>query len=269
VAGAVRQTAELMAAPHWRVVDFISDLHLHAAEPATFSAWKHYMENSHADALFILGDLFEVWVGDDALGADPAAPGANFEDRCVQVLRQAALRRDVFFMHGNRDFLVGARLLGLSKMALLADPTVLVFPASSRLPTQRWLLSHGDALCIDDVDYIKFREQVRSDAWQSAFLARPLAERQALARELRRQSDAKKQTSLAYSDVDATAARQWLQAANASTLIHGHTHRPAEHDLGGPDGLKRVVLSDWDAQAAPPRAEVLRLTGAGLERITL
>jgi UDP-2,3-diacylglucosamine hydrolase len=258
-----------MAPPHWRTVDFISDLHLHAAEPATFAAWKHYMENSQADALFILGDLFEVWVGDDAVSGDPAALGTGFEDRCVQVLRQAALRLDVFFMHGNRDFLVGPRLLGLSNMSLLADPTVLMFPALSQRPTQRWLLSHGDALCIGDVDYIKFREQVRSEAWQSAFLAKPLAERQAVARELRRQSDEKKQTGIAYADVDATAARQWLQAANASTLIHGHTHRPAEHDLGGSGGLKRVVLSDWDAQATPPRAEVLRLTGAGLERITL
>jgi UDP-2,3-diacylglucosamine hydrolase len=274
VAEAVPQTAELMAPPHWRMVDFISDLHLHAAEPATFAAWKHYMESSRADALFILGDLFEVWVGDDVVGGDvfsgaPAARGTGFEDRCVQALRQAALRLDIFFMHGNRDFLIGDRLLGLSNMSLLADPTVLVFPASSGMPARRWLLSHGDALCVDDVDYIKFREQVRSQAWQSAFLARPLAERQAVARELRRQSDAKKQAGFAYADVDATAARQWLEAADASTLIHGHTHSPAVHDLGGRGGLKRVVLSDWDAQATPARAEVLRLTEAGLERITL
>lgn len=251
------------------MVDFISDLHLHAAEPATFAAWKHYMESSQADAVFILGDLFEVWVGDDVVGGAPAAPGTGFEDRCVQVLSQAALRLDVFFMHGNRDFLIGERLLGLSNMALLTDPMVLVFPDSSGMPARRWLLSHGDALCVDDVDYMKFREQVRSQAWQSEFLARPLAERQAVARELRRQSDAKKQAGFAYCDVDASAARQWLQAADASTLIHGHTHRPAVHDLGGSGGLKRVVLSDWDAQATPPRAEVLRLTGAGLERITL
>jgi UDP-2,3-diacylglucosamine hydrolase len=269
MAGAGHQTAELMAPSHWHTVDFISDLHLHAAEPATFAAWKHYMESSKADALFILGDLFEVWVGDDAVSDNPALPGAGFEDRCVQVLHQAAARLELFFMHGNRDFLVGARLLGLCNMKLLADPTVLVFPASPGLDARRWLLSHGDALCIDDVDYMAFRQQVRSEAWQHAFLARPLAERQAVARALRQQSDAKKHAGTDYADVDAVAARQWLQAADASTLIHGHTHRPAAHDLGGHGGLKRVVLSDWDVQATPPRAEVLRLTASGLERIGL
>ena len=269
MAEAVHQTAEIEAPPRWRTVDFISDLHLHSPETATFAAWKHYMENSEADALFILGDLFEVWVGDDVVSDNPAAHGAGFEDQCVQVLRQAAKRLALFFMHGNRDFLVGQRLLGLCNMNLLSDPTVLVFPASPGLAARRWLLSHGDALCTDDVDYMRVRQQVRSEAWQHAFLARPMAERQTVARELRRQSDAKKQAGIGYADVDAAAAQQWLQAANASTLIHGHTHSPAVHDLGGPGGPRRVVLSDWDAQATPPRAEVLRLTTAGLERIGL
>jgi len=171
-------------------------------------------------------------------------------------------------MHGNRDFLVGQRLADLCNMTLLADPTLLVFRSSS---DQRYLLSHGDALCIDDVDYMQFRQQVRSAEWQQAFLAKPLAERQTIARGLRQQSEAKKLVSTDYADVDASAALQWLQAANAKTLIHGHTHKPATHQLDA--AHQRIVLSDWDASATPPRAEVLRLSLSlgvfGLQRIAL
>jgi UDP-2,3-diacylglucosamine hydrolase len=261
---AVPPIAELPAPPAWRTVDFISDLHLQASEPATFSAWQHYLESTPADAVFILGDLFEVWVGDDAVGSDLQDPAAGFDARCVQAMGNAAGRLALFFMHGNRDFLVGQALMDLCNATLLADPTVLVFPAGTG---RRWLLSHGDALCLDDVDYMTFRRQVRSPEWQRAFLARPLAERQAIARGLREQSEARKQSGAPYADVDTQAARQWLQAANSRTLIHGHTHRPAVHDLGG--GLSRVVLSDWDLGAQAPRAEVLRLTADGLHRIAL
>lgn len=269
--------AELMAPPAWRTVDFISDLHLSAGEPTTFAAWQHYLQTTSADAVFILGDLFEVWVGDDVLDQGTLAPGSkakapddsaampgstSCEHRCAQVLRQATERLDLFFMHGNRDFLVGQRFMDRCRATLLADPTVLTFAG------QRWLLTHGDALCLDDVDYLKFRQQVRSPAWQNAFLNKPLAERQALARHMRAQSQVHQQSSQNYADVDSAAARQWLQAASAYTLIHGHTHQPAAHDLG--DGLQRVVLSDWDAQARPPRADALRLTAsAGLQRIAL
>ena len=253
--------AELLASPSWRTVDFISDLHLQAAEPGTFAAWQHYLQSTPADAVFILGDLFEVWVGDDAVSADLSAPNASFEDRCARLLGQTANRLALFFMHGNRDFLIGQRLMDLCNTRLLADPSVLLFAG------QRWLLSHGDALCLGDVDYLQFRQQVRSAAWQQAFLAKPLPERQAIARALRQQSEARKRSATVYADVDAPAARQWLQAAQARTLIHGHTHKPAEHDLG--QGFARVVLSDWDAQATPPRAEVLRLSASGLQRIAL
>ncbi len=264
--------AELTAPPDWRTVDFISDLHLHASGPATFAAWQHYMQSTPADAVFILGDLFEVWVGDDAVsdtvGDHLASTAASFEDQCAQVLGEAASRLPLFFMHGNRDFLVGQHLADLCNMTLLADPTVLVFPSSS---DQRYLLSHGDALCIDDVDYMQFRQQVRSPEWQQAFLAKPLTERQTIARGMRQQSEAKKQSGADYADVDASAALQWLQAANAKTLIHGHTHKPAQHTLQA--GHQRIVLSDWDASATPPRAEVLRLSLSldvfGLQRIAL
>ena len=247
--------AELMAAPTWRVIDFISDLHLQATDAATFDVWRQFMQTTPADAVFILGDLFEVWVGDDALQS------GSFEMQCADAIRQTAARIPVFFMHGNRDFLVGSALMDLCTAQLLDDPTVLVFEG------QRWLLSHGDALCIDDLSYMRFREQVRSPQWQQAFLAQPLAERQAIARGLRQQSEARKKSGAQYADVDSQAARQLLQAVHTSTLIHGHTHQPAEHDLG--DGMRRVVLSDWDAAAWPARAEVLRLSTDGLQRITL
>jgi UDP-2,3-diacylglucosamine hydrolase len=259
---------EINAPVSWRTVDFISDLHLSAETPATFTAWRRYLESTPADAVFILGDLFEAWVGDDSVSDNAASaaaplPTASFEDRCARVLGQAAQRLALFFMHGNRDFLVGQRLMGICHASLLADPTVLVFEG------QRWLLSHGDALCLDDVDYLQFRRQVRSPAWQRAFLARPLAERQAIARELRQKSQnqqaQRKQAGDAYADVDSHAARQWLLAANARTLIHGHTHQPAVHDLG--QGLVRVVLSDWNAETPALRTELLRLGANGLKRI--
>jgi UDP-2,3-diacylglucosamine hydrolase len=256
--------AELLAPPSWRTVDFISDLHLQASDPATFAAWQHYLESTPADAVFILGDLFEVWVGDDAIGGDLHSPAAGFDARCAQVMGNAAGRLALFFMHGNRDFLVGQGLMDLCNATLLQDPTVLVFPAGSG---RRWVLSHGDALCLGDVDYMAFRSQVRTDEWQRAFLAKPLAERQAIARGLREQSEARKKSGVQYADVDTEAARQWLQAAASHTLIHGHTHKPAVHDLGG--GYSRVVLTDWDLAAPVPRAEVLRLTSAGLQRIAL
>ena len=248
-------TPELIAAPTWRAIDFISDLHLQASEAATFNVWRQYMQSTPADAVFILGDLFEVWVGDDALQS------GSFESQCADVIRQTAARIPVFLMHGNRDFLVGSALMGQCNTRLLDDPSVLVFDS------QRWLLSHGDALCIDDLPYMQFRAQVRSPEWQQAFLAKPLAERQAIARGLRQQSEANKQAGTVYADVDTALTRQWLSGASAGTLIHGHTHQPAMHELG--NGLRRVVLSDWDARAQPARAEVLRLTVDGLQRITL
>jgi UDP-2,3-diacylglucosamine hydrolase len=246
--------AELAAAADWRAVDFISDLHLHASEPATFAAWQRFMAQTPADAVFILGDLFEVWVGDDAV-----APG-SFEALCVEVLRAAAERTALFFMHGNRDFLAGPGLMAQCHATLLDDPTVLDFAG------QRWLLTHGDALCLDDVDYMAFRAQVRSADWQSAFLAKPLAERQAIARGIRSQSEARKHSGAPYADVNTAAAVQWLRYAQAATMIHGHTHLPADHTLA--PGLARVVLSDWDAAATPPRAQVLRLDAQGLKRLS-
>ena len=245
----------LEAPPSWRHIDFISDLHLQASEPATWAAWQQYMQSTTADALFILGDLFEVWVGDDVLNTSAdSAPDSSvgFESRCASVLLAASARMPVFFMRGNRDFLVGPDLAKRAGLTLLDDPTVLAFGG------QRWLLSHGDALCLQDVAYMKFRAEVRSPAWQQAFLARPLAERQALARELRSQSEQRKTLNNTFIDLDAQACKDWLMTAQSNTLIHGHTHQMAEHALG--KGMQRVVLSDWELDALPARGEVLRLS---------
>lgn len=247
---------ELVAPSHWRTVEFISDLHLQASEPATVAAFRHYLHTTTADALFILGDLFEVWVGDDAI--DEAG---SFEAEGCAALAAASRRMPLYFMHGNRDFLAGPGFLARTGMTGLADPTVLT------LGGQRIVLSHGDLLCLDDVDYQRFRVQARSSAWQSAFLAQPLATRRAQARGIRQESEAKKKSGATYADVDSPAAIAWLQASRAATLVHGHTHRPAVHPLA--QGLTRVVLSDWDAAALPPRLETLRLSPAGLERIAL
>ncbi|UJB67094.1 UDP-2,3-diacylglucosamine diphosphatase [Acidovorax sp. YS12] len=252
----VPRAEELTAAPAWRTVDFLSDLHLDPGHEATVQALAGYLARTHADAIFLLGDLFEVWVGDDAL-ADPG----SFESRCCALLAQAARQHALYFLHGNRDFLIGEGFARASGAALLPDPTVLAFAG------QRWLLSHGDALCLDDAEYQRFRVLARSPAWQQSFLAVPLAQRRAQARGMRAQSEARKHSSAWYADVDHPAALAWLQAANARALIHGHTHRPATHVLA--PGLLRHVLSDWDLDATPPRAEVLRLTAEGLERLPL
>jgi UDP-2,3-diacylglucosamine hydrolase len=214
------------------------------------------MNRVDADALFILGDLFEVWVGDDA------ARGASFEQQCAEVIRATAQRLPVFFLPGNRDFLVGTELAQVSGLTLLTDPTVFSFG------TGRWLLSHGDALCLADTEYLAFRAQVRDPTWQRAFLAQPLGTRQELARGMRAESEQLKRTGRDYADVDTPAALQWLLAADAPVLVHGHTHKPADHVLDATH--RRIVLSDWDADAVPPRLESLRLHADGrAERVAL
>lgn len=248
---------ELHAGAPWRVLEFISDLHLAQDTPRGVAALEHYFGSTAADAVFILGDLFEAWVGDDARSA-------GFEQHCAALLAQAARRRWVGFMAGNRDFLVGEDLLRECGVHRLQDPTVLV------AFDQRWLLSHGDALCIADVEYQKFRLQVRDAAWQAAFLAQPLARRRALAADMRRASQQRAlgmpQGEL-WADVDAATALGWLDEAGAGTLIHGHTHRPGRVAL---DGTRvREVLSDWELDHGPGRAQVLRLTAGGLQRVPL
>jgi UDP-2,3-diacylglucosamine hydrolase len=246
--------AELKAPANWQVVDFISDLHLQASESQTVRLWEHYMANTRANAVFILGDLFDVWVGDDAIAAPKGSVAIppSFETRCARTLEATSQRCDLFFMHGNRDFLFGVEAASQCQLRLLDDPTVLSFQ------DQRWLLTHGDALCLEDTAYQQFRSEVRSAQWQQAFLAKPLTERRAIAQGLRTQSEAKKRAATVYADVDTAAALAWMEAAKAMDLIHGHTHRPADQTLA--EKHWRHVLSDWDGAVQPERMQVLRLS---------
>ena len=246
---------ELAAPPAWRAIDFISDLHLCDALPRTFQAFEAHLNRTRADAVFILGDLFEVWVGDDMAKT-------GFERRCVQAMAGAASRRHLAFMVGNRDFLAGSELLRQSGTMGLPDPTVL------NAWGQRVLLSHGDALCLADVPYQAFRLEARSPEWQSNFLARPLADRLKIAADIRRQSH-QSQTRRAFdgaadAEIDSAEAVYWMHAMGTPEMVHGHTHRPGSNTLA--PGFKRHVLSDWDLDTAQ-RGEVLRLTRDGFERL--
>jgi len=238
----------------WRAVDFISDLHLDASTSGAFEAWAAHLRHSRADAVFILGDLFEVWIGDDVDEGD-------FEARCIEVLRDAARHRAIAFMAGNRDFLVGDALLESLGVQRLRDPTLLFAFG------QQVLVSHGDALCLGDVAYQRYRRIVRRPGLQRALLALPRSWRSAIGRRARKRSDAMQAPREGgFADVDAAAARGWLEASKAPVLVHGHTHAPASHDLGA--GRVRHVLSDWHLDGdGRARAEVLRWTESGFARI--
>jgi UDP-2,3-diacylglucosamine hydrolase len=240
-----------------QVVEFISDLHLSPELPHTVAAFEAYLRQTQADAVFILGDLFEVWVGDDALQQP-------FEAACVQALLACAHYRLLHVMRGNRDFLLGPAFFAAAEAVDLPDPQ----------PVQAFgetlLLSHGDALCVDDAEYMRFRAVVRTPAWQQDFLAKPLRERLAVATQMRRASREHQgeRDAVTYADVDPGLAAEWLQAAGAHTLVHGHTHRPGSGAFGA--GSVRHVLSDWDLDHAQSgRAEVLRWTAAGFTRHAL
>ncbi|HEX4235906.1 MAG TPA: UDP-2,3-diacylglucosamine diphosphatase [Caldimonas sp.] len=242
------------APPGWRAIDLLSDLHLAENTPEVFEAWAAHLESTDADAVFILGDLFEVWIGDDI-------NERGFEARCVEVLAAAARRRLVTFMPGNRDFLVGDAMLESAGVVRFADPTIVVAFG------ERVLLSHGDALCIDDVAYQRYRSVARRPFVQRAFAVLPLAARRAIGRSLRRQGGRRPTREHgSYVDVDDGAALAWLRDADAATLVHGHTHRPASHVLA--PGTVRHVLSDWELDGSTtPRAEILRWDATGFARI--
>jgi UDP-2,3-diacylglucosamine hydrolase len=250
---------EMLVAPqHWRCIDFISDLHLQTSQPETAKAWFDYMASTslEADAIFILGDWVEVWVGDD--------DDHPFAALCAAVMRQRQRVKTkpcgLYLMHGNRDFLIGTSYADRCEATLLADPTSLDFNGTS------YLLTHGDALCTDDAAYMRFREIVRSEDWQAAFLAKPLTERRDIAQKIRAQSQTVNAQKIEYADVNEALALVWLDTHGCDEMIHGHTHKPTTHALASG---KRHVLSDWDADAAPKRLEILRLTASGIARIKL
>lgn len=215
---------------------FVSDLHLAEDRPATTERFARFLAGAvpGADALYILGDLFEYWVGDDVLGLD-------FPARVAALLRPAARAAPVLFMHGNRDFMVSSRFCAETGIQLIADPTVI------DLYGDRALLMHGDTLCTGDRAYVAFRAQVRNPAWQAAALARPIEERIAIARGMREKSEGAKDSKVeAIMDVAPGAVEAAFSSTGCRLLIHGHTHRPARHEHTA-DGRAcvRWVLPDW------------------------
>ena len=215
---------------------FISDLHLDPSRPAIVAQFEGFLASvaPGADALYILGDLFEYWVGDDGL----ALP---FPRRIAQRLRAASDRVALYFMHGNRDFLAAERFASETGARLIPDPTVV------DLYGTRALLMHGDTLCTGDTRYQAFRSQVRDPAWQKATLALPIEERLVLANRMRVESEGTKQaTRMDIMDVEPEAVARAFSDSGCDLLIHGHTHRPARHVhvVGGRERV-RWVLPDW------------------------
>ena len=230
---------------------FISDLHLDAARPESTELFGRYVDEEacNADALYILGDLFEAWVGDD----DPSPAGAVVAEKLLG-LRNAGV--PVYFMHGNRDFLLGSDYARRAGMTILPDPTVVMLHGK---PT---LLMHGDTLCSDDIAYQHFRTQTRDPLWQRQFLLQPLAARLAFAGQARaksqvHQSALKAQGTMeAITDVNTVTVESTLARFGIDRMIHGHTHRPAVHAHANGE---RVVLGDWYEQGS-----VLRVDSSGM-----
>jgi UDP-2,3-diacylglucosamine hydrolase len=215
---------------------FISDLHLCEERPGTTARFAGFLENvvPGADALYILGDLFEYWAGDDGLALE-------FPARVAALLRPATQAVPAYFMHGNRDFMVASRFCAETGLRLIPDPTTI------DLYGERTLLMHGDTLCTGDHAYLAFRAQVRDPAWQAAALARPLQERIAIARGMRTRSEgAKGDKAEDIMDVSPDAVEQAFASSGCRVLIHGHTHRPARHEhAAGGRACVRWVLPDW------------------------
>ncbi|TCT23565.1 UDP-2,3-diacylglucosamine diphosphatase [Thermomonas haemolytica] len=230
---------------------FVSDLHLDPERPEITALFGRFLDGEArgADALYILGDLFEAWVGDD----DPSDAGAFVADR-LRALVEAGV--PVSFIRGNRDFLLGQAYAARCGMALLDDPTVVDLYGT---PT---LLLHGDLLCTDDTAYQQFRAQTRDPQWQAQFLAQPLAARLAFAAQARAASQARYGELAAQGmaetigDVAPATVQAFFERHGVRRMIHGHTHRPAIHDEG--HGRTRIVLGDWYEQGS-----VLRVTPDG------
>ena len=239
---------------------FISDLHLDAERPQITALFGRFLrdEARGAEALYILGDLFEAWVGDD----DPSDTGALVASG-LRALSDAGT--PVYFIRGNRDFLLGEDFARRAGFVILPDPSVVLLHGK---PT---VLMHGDTLCTDDVAYQAFRTQTRNSDWQARFLAQPLAARLAFAQQARAASKAH-QSGLQHSgtmetitDVSPATVADTLARFRIDTLIHGHTHRPAVHELqvDGRD-CRRIVLGDWYQQGS-----VLRVDPDGIQLQTL
>jgi UDP-2,3-diacylglucosamine hydrolase len=237
---------------------FVSDVHLKPSLPRTTQAFLDLLRirASNAQQLYLLGDIFEYWAGDD----DIATP---YNRQVIDAIRQLSdAGTAVFWIAGNRDFLVSDEFAKTSGATLLPDPYV------TTIAGQRITLAHGDAQCTDDAAYMAFRAQVRQPAWQQAFLAQPLAQRKAIIEGLRNQSrEAQRAKSYEIMDVNAGAIQSLFDATGTSIMIHGHTHRPARHDYShDTTDRSRYVLPDWDCEAEPPRGGWIEIAGDGMIR---
>jgi len=235
---------------------FISDLHLPVSSSPLRDAFAKFLAGParQASALYILGDLFEVWLGDDA-----GLREYSVERACLRALTGAGV--PVYFQHGNRDFLVGTEFGAATGVQMLADPLKIELGG---VPT---LISHGDLYCTDDTSYQRWRRFSRSPACQAVFRALPVAWRERIAGGVRAKSTADKQYKPAdIMDVNDGAIRQAFHQHGVTRMIHGHTHRPASH-LYEVDGraCQRHVLADW----RPEHCEALKLTGSGVERVPI
>jgi UDP-2,3-diacylglucosamine hydrolase len=223
------------------LIFFISDLHLQEDRPALTEAFLRFVDERARSArqLYLLGDLFEYWAGDDDLDAP-------FHSRIVAALRSLSdAGVELFWIAGNRDFLVGDAFAEAAGLTLLPETWVIEDHG------RRIVLVHGDAQCTDDVNYMAFRAQVRQPAWQQQFLAMPLAQRKAIIAGLRdnsRKDQAGKSDEIM--DVTPAAIAAVFAETGTTVMIHGHTHRPALHEVGG---KLRYVLPDWEPEASPPR----------------
>ena len=235
---------------------FISDIHLEDSQATTTNCLLAFLSGParEADAVYILGDLFEYWIGDDALSAS----AHRFAEACKELNSSGVA---CFFMHGNRDFLLGTDYASQSGLTLLPETHVIDLYGT---PT---LLLHGDSLCTDDIEYQTFRQQSRNPAWQAAVLALSVDERVQLARNAR---DASQQhtgaASMDIMDVNSTAVCDTFQEYGVRRMIHGHTHRPASHQHRLADGSQgeRIVLADWYSSGS-----YLRVQADGIESIKL
>jgi UDP-2,3-diacylglucosamine hydrolase len=221
---------------------FISDLHLCASRPGITAAFIEFLQNtaSKVKALYILGDLFEYWAGDDDIDD-------TFHQQIISSFKNlSATGVKVFLMHGNRDFLIAEGFCQMAGITLLDDPTMI------DLHGKKALLSHGDDLCVDDVAYQQFRIQVRDKKWQHEFLNQPLQIRKKQIEAIRARSEQEKtQKSLEIMDVNNEAVIALLRKYQPDMLIHGHTHRPNQHSIDLNDRLiTRWVLGDWYEQGS-------------------
>jgi UDP-2,3-diacylglucosamine hydrolase len=237
---------------------FVSDLHLQASLPKTMQAFLAFLRERAVKArqLYLLGDVFEYWAGDDDI---PAPCNREVVDAIRQVSDAGVA---VFWIAGNRDFLAGERFAEAVGATLLPDPHV------TTIAGRPLVLAHGDAQCTDDADYMAFRAQVRDPQWQRDFLALPLAQRKQIIEGLRNESRAASRTKpYDIMDVNPGAIARLFDASGVATMIHGHTHRPARHDYDSIAGQRvRHVLPDWDCDAEVPRGGWIAIDSAGAIR---